>query len=111
MTEEPELPGIAPLRVKITNPVHIYLMGVAQGQMMLLDMLEKVAPNQRNTPGFALAEAKVAAEMYQNRAETVSRNLAAIAKSGIDISNHKSVRFDPNTGELLVGFYHPDEGL
>ncbi len=108
-TDNPELPGIAPERVKITDPLHIYMMGFGQGQMHLVETLEGIAKPLQQTPGFALALATAQAEMNKHRADVISRNLAAVAKAGINIAHHRSVRWDPMTGELLVEFYHPDE--
>jgi hypothetical protein len=107
--DTPELPGIAPEKVKITDPLHIYMMGFGQGQMHMVEALEGVAKPLQQTPGFALALATASAEMNKNRADAVSRNLATVAKAGINIAHHKAVRFDPMTGELLVEFYHPDD--
>lgn len=94
-------------RVKI-KPVAAHLMGVMSGLGAAVEVLKTMPKSARQLPGFALAEAAIAAEYYQSRAECVQKNLAAIAKAGHDVALHKAISFDPMTSELICEFYQPD---
>lgn len=97
-----------PVRVKITDNNHLFGMAEASGLIQAAGLLEALPKNLRETPGMALAIATLNAEANARRTTVIGKNLAAIARAGHDIAQHKSVMFDPNTAELICEFYEPD---
>lgn len=97
-----------PVRVKITDNNHLFNMAETAGLLEAVELLEKLPPQLRGTPGIALAIATIKAEANGRRSAVIGKNLTAIARAGHDIAQHKSVMFDPNTAELICEFYEPD---
>lgn len=96
------------IRVKIKRPAHIYMSGVVTGLREAQELLEKLPPSLRQTPGVALAISTIAAKAHEERATIISKHLAAIARAGHDVALHKNIAFDANTAELVCDFYDPD---
>lgn len=95
-------------RVKITDPVHLYLMGFSTGLAEAADLLEKLPATVRGTPGVALALATVLAEANAQRGKLSTKNIVAVARAGLPIAEFKTITFDPNKAELVCEFYEPD---
>lgn len=96
------------MRVTPKEKAHTYRMGMVAGLLSAVEELEKVAKSAQGAPGFVLALATVRAEAESMRGSLVARNLKELAKAGVDIAAHKSVYFDPSTGELVCEMYDPD---
>lgn len=84
-------------------------MGIAGGLNFAVRLLQELPENLRSTPGLQLAIATVQAAASEQRASAVSRNLAILAKNGIDVAVHKAVAYDSETDELICELYSPDE--
>lgn len=96
-------------RVKVNSPRHTYEMGIAGGLNYAVLLLKDLPENLRATPGLQLAIATVQAAAADQRASAVSRNLAMLAKNGIDVAVHKAVSYDAETDELTCELYSPEE--
>lgn len=96
-------------RVKVNSTRHLFEMGISAGLGAAVEKLEAVPKNLHATPGFQLALATLRAVDANQRASTVSRNLALLAKNGVDVATHKAVSYDPNTDELICEFYTEQE--
>ncbi len=96
------------VRVKITDPRHVYAMAHASGFMDALGALQDLPATLRQTPGMALAIATISADANNHRAAVIGKNLVAISRAGHDITNYRSVIYDPNTAELICEFHDAD---
>lgn len=96
-------------RVKVDSTRHLFEMGISAGLRASQDKLESLPKNLQATPGFQLALATICAMAAEQRASTVSRNLALLARNGVDIATHKAISYDPNTDELICEFYAEQE--
>jgi len=96
-------------RVKLGNPRHTYAIGISSGLNMALDYLAAVPKNLQATPGFMLAMATIQAQAAEHRAYNISRNLAFLAKNGVDVATHRAVSYDAETDEFICELYSPDE--
>ena len=74
-----------------------------------VDKLESLPESLRGVPGFQLALATLRATANAARAEIIGKNLACIARAGVDVGRHKSVSFDPNSADLICELYGSDE--
>ena len=96
-------------RVKIGNPRHTFEMGVSAGMNAAVEAIRALPENLRATPGLQLALATVTAVSAETRANAVSRNLALLARNGVDVATHRAVSYDPSKDELICEFYTEQE--
>lgn len=76
--------------VQIVESIHILKLGEVHGLLAAAEALEKIAP-EKQMPGFAFARALIDKIAAEKRALLISRNLATVAKAGVDISRIASV--------------------
>jgi tRNA pseudouridine-54 N-methylase len=95
-------------KVKIEDARFAYGMGITTGLLTAAEALNEMDDKLQSVPGFQLAKATIKALAEEDRALRISKNLAFLAKSGVDISRHKSVTYDPNNSEMICTFYDPD---
>lgn len=95
-------------KVKITDPLHLYVFGTASGLAEAREALENLPDHLRQTPGVALAIAIIGREAEAARVSLLSRNFAALARAGVDVGRHRAIEFDPKAAQLICKLDEPD---
>lgn len=96
-------------RIKVTEPEHIWRVAITAGIGVTLDKLEEQPEAIQALPGFQLAKAMVEALVHESRVEVISTNLHAVYAAGIDARAANSVRFEPDSGELVCEMREGDD--
>ncbi|RUV99354.1 MULTISPECIES: hypothetical protein [unclassified Mesorhizobium] len=91
-----------PQLIDITEPNHVASVWRYIATIEVLEALKKV-PDFQRVPGFSLALALVEKEVAEDKAESVQRNLRAVAATGVDVSKVQRVELEigPNASLRL----------